>query len=45
MQGIADAGIDFAACTKELEDEGVAQFQKAYVGMLDAITKRHSAIQ
>lgn len=45
MQGIADAGIDFAACTKELEDEGVAQFQKAYEGMLDAITKRHSAIQ
>ena len=45
MQGIADAGIDFAACTKELEDEGVAQFQKAYEGMLDAITKRHNAIQ
>jgi transaldolase len=45
MQGIADAGIDFAACTKELEDEGVAQFQKAYEGMLDAITTRHSAIQ
>ena len=30
MQGIADAGIDFAAVTKELEDEGVAAFQKAY---------------
>jgi transaldolase len=44
MQGIADAGIDFAAVTKELEDEGVAQFQKAYEGMLDAITKRHEAV-
>ena len=45
MQGIADAGIDFAAVTKELEDEGVAAFQKAYEGMLDAITKRHDAVQ
>ncbi len=44
MQGIADAGIDFAAVTKELEDEGVAAFQKAYEGMLDAITKRHDAV-
>ena len=44
MQGIADAGIDFAAVTKELEDEGVAQFQKAYEGMLEAITKRHEAV-
>ena len=45
MQGIADAGIDFAAVTKDLEDEGVAAFQKAYEGMLDAITKRHDAVQ
>ena len=44
MQGIADAGIDFAAVTKELEDEGVAAFQKAYEGMLTAITKRHDAV-
>ncbi len=44
MQGIADAGIDFAAVTKQLEDEGVAQFQQAYEGMLDAIAKRHAAI-
>ena len=34
-----------AAVTKELEDEGVAAFQKAYEGMLDAITKRHDAVQ
>ncbi|MEI6688762.1 MAG: transaldolase [Thermoleophilia bacterium] len=45
MQGVADAGIDFAAVTKELEDEGVAAFQKAYEGMLDAITKRHDAVK
>jgi transaldolase len=45
MQGVADAGIDFAAVTKELEDEGVAAFQKAYEGMLDAITKRHDAVR
>jgi transaldolase len=44
MQGIGAAGIDFAAVTKELEDEGVAQFQQAYVGMLEAITKRHDAV-
>ena len=44
MQGLADAGIDFAAVTKELEDEGVAAFQKAYEGMLDAIAKRHAAV-
>ncbi|MGI9116672.1 MAG: transaldolase [Gaiellales bacterium] len=44
MQGIADHGIDFAAVTKELEDEGVDQFQQAYLGMLDAITKRHAAV-
>jgi transaldolase len=43
MQGIADAGIDFAAVTKELEDEGVAAFASAYNGMLDAIAKRHAA--
>lgn len=45
MEAIAAAGVDFAAVTKELEDEGVAQFQKAYEGMLDAITKRHDAVQ
>ena len=33
------------AAVADLEDEGVAQFQKAYEGMLDAITKRHNAIQ
>ena len=44
MQGLADAGIDFAAVTKELEDEGVASFQNAYVGMLEAIQKRHDAV-
>ena len=44
MQGIADAGIDFSAVTKQLEDEGVASFQNAYVGMLEAIQKRHDAV-
>ena len=41
---LADAGIDFAAVTKELEDEGVASFQNAYVGMLEAIQKRHDTV-
>ena len=43
MAGLADQGIDFAAVTKELEDEGVAAFADAYNGMLDAIAKRHAA--
>lgn len=41
MQGIADAGIDFAAVTKQLEDEGVKQFADAYDGMLAAIAEQH----
>ena len=44
MAGLADQGIDFAAVTKELEDEGVAAFQQAYEGMLAAIAKRHAAV-
>ncbi len=44
MAGIAAAGIDFAVVTKELEDEGVASFAKAYEGMLDAIQARRAAV-
>ena len=43
LQGVADAGIDFAAVTRELEDEGVAAFADAYNGMLEAIARRHAA--
>ena len=43
-QGWDATGIDFSAVTKQLEDEGVASFQNAYVGMLEAIQKRHDAV-
>ncbi len=44
MQGIADAGVDFAAVTTQLEDEGVKQFADAYDGMLEAIAEQHRRI-
>ncbi|MGA0121975.1 MAG: transaldolase [Gaiellales bacterium] len=44
MAGVADAGIDFAAVTAELEDEGVRQFADAYAGMLEAIQNRRAAV-
>ena len=44
MVDIAAAGVDFAAVTKTLEDEGVTQFAQAYEGMLEAIQKRRAAV-
>ena len=43
MADLAAAGIDFAVVTRELEEEGVASFAKAYDGMLQAIQNRREA--
>ena len=44
MAGVTDAGIDFDAVTRQLEDEGVKQFADAYAGMLEAIQNRRAAV-
>ncbi len=44
MEGIAAAGVDLDAVTRELEDEGVRAFADAYAGMLDAIQARRAAV-
>jgi transaldolase len=44
MNGLADAGVDFAQVTRELEDEGVKAFADAYDGMLKAIQEKREAI-
>jgi transaldolase len=44
MAGLADAGVDFAQVTRELEDEGVKAFADAYDGMLKAIQEKREAI-
>ncbi len=44
MAAIAEAGVDFAAVTSELESEGVKQFADAYDDMLEAIKERHQVV-
>ncbi len=44
MAALADAGVDFAQVTRELEHEGVTAFADAYDGMLEAIQEKREAI-
>ena len=40
LDGLEDLGISLALVTKELEDEGVASFSKAFESLLEAIEGR-----
>ncbi|AKD55084.1 transaldolase [Spirosoma radiotolerans] len=45
LQRLADAGIDLAALTQQLEDEGIEKFNAPYQKLLDAIeTQRTKAL-
>jgi transaldolase len=44
MRALAEAGVDFAQVTDELEREGVKAFADAYDGMLEAIQEKREAI-
>ena len=44
MAALADAGVDFAQVTRELESEGVKAFADAYDGMIAAIAEKREAI-
>ncbi|GAB3727225.1 transaldolase [Spirosoma lituiforme] len=45
LQRLADAGIDLAALTQQLEDEGIEKFNTPYQKLLDAIeTQRKKAL-
>ena len=44
MAALAEAGIDFAQVTAELEHEGVKAFQEAYNGMIEAIAEKRGRV-
>lgn len=44
LADLAAAGVDLDAITTELEREGVAAFQDAYNGMIDAIAEKRGAV-
>jgi transaldolase len=44
LKALADAGVDLAEITDELEREGVEAFQQAYNGMIDAIAEKRSSV-
>ena len=44
MQALATAGIDLAAVTRELEEEGVAKFAASYASLLTGIAAKAGAL-
>jgi transaldolase len=44
IAALAAAGVDLAAVTKALEDEGVKAFAEAYDGMIDAIRAKRQSV-
>lgn len=44
FQALADAGIELAKVTDELEDEGIAKFAASYDGVLEAIESKAGAL-
>lgn len=44
MSDLAAAGIDFAAVTAQLEDEGIASFAKSYAALLDGVSAKRSQL-
>ena len=44
LKALAAAGIDLAAVTRELEDDGVAKFAASYTGVLGTIETRAGAL-
>ena len=44
MTDLAAAGIDMAAVTAQLEDEGIASFAKSYASLLDGVAAKRSQL-
>jgi len=44
LKALAAAGIDLAAVTRELEDDGVAKFAASYTGVLGTIETKAGAL-
>lgn len=44
MDALDDLGIDFAAVTRELEEEGVAKFAKSYDALLETIREERARV-
>lgn len=44
MAALAEAGIDFAAVTNQLEDEGIASFVKSYDALLSGVGSKRSQL-